>query len=219
VGGLLDGLDGAIDQLWQRGWSPADLVPVLWVNSESETDRGTSRSQPGPYYRYWEVAGAMHGDIRQAAYTLAMIGRDQGNLPPGATYDPQQWEQYGERDPGGNCPSNYFPSRWAVNAAVIAIDQWVGEGTEPPVLAPYERNEQGQLVRDEHGNVKGGLRLPPIDVPVATYIGNECGIVGKMEQFPPDKLAALYPTHETYVAKMQEATDARSRRCRPRNPS
>ena len=39
-----------------------DLVPILWVNSESETGRGVCRSEPGPRFRYWEIAGAMHDE-------------------------------------------------------------------------------------------------------------------------------------------------------------
>lgn len=185
-----------------------DVAPVLWVNGESETNRGTSRAEPGKYYRYWEIAGASHGDIRQASYTLSMIARDQGNVPASATYNAERWEQYGERERGGSCPQNYFPSRWAVNAAVVAIDRWVrSPGQAPAILPPFERDASGAVVRDSDRNIKGGLRLPPMEVPVATYVGNECNLVGRMQQFSGEKLESLYPTHEDYVAKIRAATD------------
>jgi Alpha/beta hydrolase domain len=190
------------------------LVPILWVNSESELSRGTSRSTPGPLYRYWEIAGAMHGDISQANYLLATLARDQSapipfpwSAVPYAGYDPERWEQYGEQERGGSCPQNYFPSRYAVNAAVIAIDTWVRGGRAPAVLPPFELDAGGNELRDENQNIRGGLRLPPMAVPIATYVGNECTLVGRMEQFDGAKLASLYPTHADYVAKMQAATD------------
>lgn len=189
-----------------------NLVPVLWVNSESEINRGPSRSAPGPRYRYWEIAGAMHGDISQANYLAATLARDQSapapfpSALPYASYEPQRWEQYGERSRGGSCPENLFPSRWAVNAAVIAIDSWVRSGAPPAVLPPFERDASGSVVRDANGNVRGGLRLPPMTVPVATYVGNECNLIGRMTQFDAAKLAALYPTHEDYVVRMRVAS-------------
>lgn len=190
-----------------------DLVPILWVNSESETGRGISRSAPGPKYRYWEIAGAMHGDITQANYLVATLARDQfapAPIPdgiPSVTHEPERYEQYGERERGGSCPQNYFPSRWAVNAAVIAIDRWVRTGEAPAVLTPFERDAAGDVVRDDDGNIRGGLRLPPMTVPVATYVGNECNLMGRMTQFDAAKLASLYPTHEDYVSKLGAATE------------
>ena len=62
-------------------------------------------------------------------------------------------------------------------------------------------------MRDENQNIKGGLRLPPMSVPIATYVGNQCSLVGRMTQFDGAKLASLYSSHEDYVAKMQAATD------------
>jgi hypothetical protein len=67
---------------------------------------------------------------------------------------------------------------------------------------------QIQLARDAYGNVIGGYRLPPIDVPVATYMGSTCSILGMTVPFDTTRLTQLYPTHQDYVAKMRRATDA-----------
>ncbi|MGH9004770.1 MAG: alpha/beta hydrolase domain-containing protein, partial [Acidimicrobiia bacterium] len=64
------------------------------------------------------------------------------------------------------------------------------------------------LARDAHGNARGGLRLPALDVPVATYLGEQHhGADGHTSAFDPGTLAGLYPTHDAYVAAMREATD------------
>lgn len=199
-----DLFDGYLGQVAGVEQIADDLVPVLWVNSESES--GTiSQSAPGPLYRYWEIAGGSHGDIRQASYTLALVGRDQASVPTSETYS--RFDQYGERQPGGQCPQNFMPSRWAVNAAVVAIDRWARDHADAPaVLEPFERDAAAELVRDQHENVVGGLRLPPMTVPVAGYVGNQCWLVGRMRQFDAATLAELYPTRDDYLAKLQAAT-------------
>jgi hypothetical protein len=155
----------------------------------------------------------MHGDISQANYLVATLARDQSApLPfPGAapyvTYEPERWTQYGDRSRGGSCPEDLFPSRFAVNAAVIGIDRWVRGGPAPAIVPPFERDADGAVVRDADGNMKGGLRLPPMTVPVATYVGNECSLIGRMTQFDAARLAELYPTHQAYVDALRAAAD------------
>ena len=65
----------------------------------------------------------------------------------------------------------------------------------------------GQPVKDEHGNVVGGLRLPPIDVPVATYQGATCALFGQNFPLDPATLSELYPTHDAYLGRLRAATD------------
>jgi hypothetical protein len=73
---------------------------------------------------------------------------------------------------------------------------------------------------DHDGNVQGGMRLPDIDVPIATYTKSNtaktasdilssfaCGLSGSVVQFTPDRLLQLYPTHDDYVQKYTQAAD------------
>jgi hypothetical protein len=72
----------------------------------------------------------------------------------------------------------------------------------------YQRNGSA-LVRDGDGNIGGGVRLPLIDVPVATYAGTDCSpptIMGSTHKFDPARLASRYPNHDDYVEKMAAAT-------------
>jgi hypothetical protein len=67
---------------------------------------------------------------------------------------------------------------------------------------------QLSLVRDANGNAIGGLRLPVVTVPVASYDGPACVLLGTSVPFLPAELHELYPSHADYVSKMVAATQA-----------
>lgn len=180
-----------------------DLVPILWVNTESEALTGGHLEDSG-LYRMWEVAGGSHQDARNSDYGTVMIERDQtGVMNPTFNPDPQYGEQGQERP----C-KNLFPWRWARNASIAVVDQWTRTGEAPPSLPRYERDANGRVVRDDDLNVVGGVRLPPIDVPVASYLGDMCPLNGSTFRFSEDKLRALYPTHDDYVTKICAAAQS-----------
>jgi hypothetical protein len=63
-------------------------------------------------------------------------------------------------------------------------------------------------VRDtESGNLRGGLRLPPITVPIASYVGDApgCPLMDYHETYSAGRLAELTPTHSAYVTAMEKA--------------
>jgi hypothetical protein len=65
--------------------------------------------------------------------------------------------------------ANPNPIQWYWRALITDMDQWVKNGKEPPrVGAPF-----GVLVpqSDADGNDLGGVRLPELQVPLATYTG------------------------------------------------
>jgi hypothetical protein len=63
------------------------------------------------------------------------------------------------------------------------------------------------IARDADGNAIGGLRLPFMEVPVASYNGNLCDLFGTTTTFTPLRLDQLYPSHSSYLAQMLIATD------------
>lgn len=82
------------------------------------------------------------------------------------------------------------------------------------------RGPQGprwELVRDQYGNAHGGIELSQHAVPTATNTGqNEggaaggernCNLMGSYTAWDDARLAALYPTHAAYVAKVKEVTE------------
>jgi hypothetical protein len=83
------------------------------------------------------------------------------------------------------------------------------------------RNEEG-VVFDQFGMMKGGVRTPIIDVPIASYYAgvtmpptsDPCGVAGgavalsgTTRVFTGDQLAELYPTPQDYLKKFDAATD------------
>src|SRR5579883_1465885 len=70
------------------------------------------------------------------------------------------------------------------------------------------------LARDADGNVLGGVRTPAVDVPVASLSGippkganATCALFGSTTRFSPARLAQLYGSSATYVARYQASLD------------
>jgi len=112
--------------------------------------------------------------------------------------------------------ANDGPQRHVIKAAMHALNLWIIEGVEPVIGEPLTVDENGVLSTDEHDNALGGIRSPAVDVPIATLKGRTsatgdpnldliCGLFGETIPFTPEKLLALYPTHEDYVTKIKES--------------
>ena len=69
------------------------------------------------------------------------------------------------------------------------------------------------MVRDEYGNVRGGIRTPYVDVPIATLScegqsgDTMCFLYGVTELFDNATLKTLYSDHAAYVTEVELATD------------
>ena len=74
--------------------------------------------------------------------------------------------------------------------------------------------EPGEIVRDSNGLAMGGARLPAVDAPIAELTGITdapsvfCSLFGAGEPFTEDQLAALYDSHEDYVAQVSASASA-----------
>ena len=191
-----------------------DLVPVLWVNTETEVRNfgATGTSDPrddGGLFKLWEVAGATHTNNYSMTYRDLIKERDHGNVDGTGTeveWNPEEMRQYGEQG-GSDCPYNLFPHQYAHRAALHQMNRWTTNDAEPP-SAPRIERDGDEPEKDGFGNAVGGLRLPVIDVPVARYESSDCiPMRGRTEQFDEETLRELYPTHEDYVAAMESATE------------
>src|SRR4029434_726979 len=73
------------------------------------------------------------------------------------------------------------------------------------------------IVRDELGLARGGIRLAALAAPIARNTGDNvggasvnatgernCRLMGSSEPFDGARLASLYPTHHAYGAKVSE---------------
>src|SRR5262245_14931532 len=148
--------------------------------------------------------------------------------------------------PNGGCaqpPFSRVPSYHVLGAAFDATHRWLVDGVLPPTAPPIElkqlppepsaaadaaRGRGGRgpagprwdIVRDEIGLARGGIRLAAMAAPIAKNTGDNvgsasvtatgernCRLMGSSEPFDSARLASLYPTHDAYVAKVKEATD------------
>jgi hypothetical protein len=164
--------------------------PVMSFMTETDLFQiGKPGSQPDhDRLRTWEVAGTAHVDTRVVP---AEVDLGCGMMNDG-------------------------PQHFVVKAALHALDRWISSGTPPAHAEPLARDRAGAPVLDEHGNMRGGVRTPDVDVPIATHTGLSssfnplCAIFGQTLPFAPQKLEQLYPTHQEYIAKV--AASARAAR-------
>jgi hypothetical protein len=185
-------------------------VPVLCVEAETDLvvlDYRVARRDDGPNLVVWEMAGCSHADV----YTFAVGFGDDGRQPIeqlAAGWVPS-------RDLMGTTlehPVNAGPQHYLLHAAVRALVAWVRDGRRPPPSPRLELDGDG-FALDEHGNARGGIRTPHVDVPTAVLsgLGNSGAplafLAGRTEPFPPERLVELYGTKEAYVARFRTAAE------------
>jgi hypothetical protein len=154
---------------------------------------------------YWEHNH--YGEEGPTVSASAPLPETEVALPPRPPEVPKVPFTPGEV-PGraGGCGANEMPFRYALEAALEGLRTWLRGGPSLPQV-PRATFEDGVLQRDRFGNALGGLRLPPIDVPVANYSAEGCSLFGSTTSLTPDQLLALYPTNAVYVAKMKAAIE------------
>ena len=175
----------AADLAARRGRADASIradldVPVIVVNSETEvTSYYGVRELDSPRFRLWEVPGTSHVSVPRPA----------------------------EPTEGGSNWMSYSP---VYNASIRHLHQWIKDGVAPPKMPRVDvkpATPRPTVVRDEHGNALGGIRLPDLEVPTASHSGfgtrregSRFGFLyGTATDFDADQLAALYPDSKHYL--------------------
>lgn len=174
--------------------------------------RGDSDS-PTDLYRRYEVPGASHVSKRGMAYfpSPADVARAGVPQPPLACTG---IDIFGLSD---------FPLEYFMNGAFANLDAWVRSGTVPPKMPWIKvKNVPGVPFPvadlDQYGNAVGGVPVPYIEVPIATYYAHSnsadprgalfCFLSGYKVPLKKETLAQLYPTHDAYVKKVKESVEA-----------
>lgn len=188
--------------------------PVLVLQSETDLfilGSVTERQPDSQYIRLWEVAGAAHSDV----YTTIKGPIDRGGDPTVADVISNS----DARPPFISCPIpvNDGPGHWVAKAAVAAVDKWIRTGEAAASAPLLALNAQGtEFLYDHVGNVRGGVRTPYVDAPVAVLSGDGqppanaafCGLFGTTELFDDALLASLYPDKQAYIDAIDRSTDA-----------
>jgi hypothetical protein len=192
---------------------PAPLdVPVLNLLADREADPEPPTRDRS--YRLWEVAGTGHSGYFIGVQSVQGNGLRVAGLPAAdrAAYQRliDDAGNYGQApDPRlGACVvyGSAMPMHYTVNSALHELNRWVRTGKRP-ARAPRFRFDGAALAKDEHGNTRGGIRLPPIEVPVARYESTACELGGITVPIGDRRVRALYPTFDRYQALMRRATD------------
>jgi hypothetical protein len=177
-------------------------APIMVVNSETEArDYGSARQADDDRFRLWEIAGAAHasGSSQQLERVFA---RDFGGARPTVA----------AAAPGGP-PANDLDRTPVMSAFYHHLQPWLLDGTPPPSLPRIEIDESGALRRDEHGIALGGIRLPDVEVPLATLTAEAGveglgGLGGARHDFDEATIRKLYPSRDDYLARYDSAVDA-----------
>ena len=170
-------------------------APVLDIQTESDVtgflDSYAARQPDSDRFRLWEVAGTAHAD----AHLLGPIG---GAIDCGV-------------------PINDGAMHIVAKAALRALAKWITTG-EVPVTAPrldVTSDKSPQITRDEDGIAQGGVRTPPVDVPVAALSGAPgpnpstiCLLLGSTVPLSDVRLAQLYPSRAEYLRQYEATADA-----------
>jgi len=196
-------------------------LPVPVYHAITETDVavlfGTVGRQPDtPTFRYWEIAGGGHLTVHEGVELVPA-----GVLGP----DPIILEDLCEKPLNTTADGPVFVS-YVFDALWENLERQVRWGRTPPagVLLDVDPST-GEIERDELGNALGGVRLPVMEAPTATYtpgnaadptlppllqsIGNlACFLASSVEPFDQATLDQLYPTHGRYVSEVARATAA-----------
>ncbi len=170
-------------------------VPVLDVQTETDVvgilNSYAARQPDNDRFRLWEVAGTAHADARVLGQTANFI--DCG------------------------LPINNGPLHVVAKAGLRALKEWVHKNTPPPG-APRLEVQAGSppsIVRDADGIATGGIRTPPVDVPVDALSGAVgpkpaplCTLSGSTKPLAAERLTQLYPSRATYLERYRASADA-----------
>jgi hypothetical protein len=195
-----------------------DVAPVLTVQTETDVTgilAGVTARQPGSSrFRWWEITGASHADTYLLGGASFM---DSGELPPAefARLIAPTAEPLGMRLPA---PVNSGPQHhYVAQAAIAHLDRWA-RGGEPPPRSPLlevDQDDHMELVTDDSGIARGGIRTGWVDVPVAALSGiapdGAPGVgvlLGTTRVFDAAELARRYPGgRDEYAAAFAAATE------------
>jgi len=172
-------------------------VPIFVVNSEMEAISCYGvRQEDSDTFRYWEAAGTCHVSQQYQTIRAELMARD------GIVSRPQ-------RD-----GINAIPMSPLYDAAYHHMHRWLEEGRPPPVQPRIEfAGEPPEIVRDEFGIARGGIRLPQVEAPIARNsavprTADIFGILeGSSEPFSPDEIRQLYADKATFLSRFRTAAE------------
>lgn len=170
-------------------------APILDIQSEADItgilDSYEALQPNSPTFRLWEVTGTAHADVH-------LIGPSAKLLHCGV-------------------PINDGPMYIVADTALHALTDWVEHGTAPisPPRIAITPGAKPTIQRAADGIALGGIRTPPVEVPVAALSGAPgpnssviCLLLGSTKPFSKASLRQLYPSRADYLRQYQAALTA-----------
>ena len=142
---------------------------------------------PDDRYRHYQIVGTSHVGTRGVTDPVEIFPTLADVVEPGELL-------------------SQFPGADLSRAAVSNLVAWVMKGVAPP-KAPVIQVADGEIVRDEFGNAKGGVRSPYVDMPTVRYLAAARGLIGLQEPIPADKLRSLYQSRADYLKRFNQGID------------
>jgi hypothetical protein len=103
------------------------------------------------------------------------------------------------------------PYLLVVKAVFDGVDSWVRGGARMPHVPRIARdpNTVDGIVRDQHGNAVGGVRVPWLEAPQAQYLARcACGpTLGEVVPFEDDRLTRLYASDAEHEHRWRRAVE------------
>jgi hypothetical protein len=167
-------------------------APVVDLQAESDLtgvlNSVAVRQADSDRFRLWEVAGTSHADAH-------LLGSVAGSIDCGV-------------------PINNGPMHLVAKAVFHDLDTWVRTGTEPPMAPLLQTDSTPAVVRNADGIALGGIRTPPVDVPVDVLSGVPgpkssliCLLLGSTTPLTDARLAQLYANRAVYQQRYNAATE------------
>jgi hypothetical protein len=171
-------------------------APIMDIQTETDVasilNSYAVRQPDSNTFRLWEVAGTAHADAH-------LVGANASALNCGV-------------------PINDGAMHIVAKAALRALTTWL-VAAKAPVIAPRLQvdvaGSKVQIRRNSDGIALGGIRTPPVDVPVTALSGEPgpnpstiCLLLGSSKPLPPARIVQLYPSRADYLDRFTSATDA-----------
>ena len=174
-------------------------VPVLIFETETDLNvlqYANARQVDAKNIRTWEVAGAAHSDTYSLAYPNGLPR--QASL--GAVI-------------GCENLINDGPQHETLQAAFHQLNNWIASGDAPNSSPRIELEDGEELIiaRDERGIAIGGVRTPPVTVPLRILSGDPvategfCFLFGDTTELSAETLMDMYGSLDSYVQNLETA--------------
>jgi hypothetical protein len=170
-------------------------APIMDVQTETDVasllDSYAARQPDNTHFRLWEVAGTAHADAH-------LVGPNTKYLDCGV-------------------PINDGAMHLVAKAALRALTNWLETGTAPRTASRIDvvPGKTPQVVRNADGIAEGGIRTPPVDVPVAVLSGQPgpnpsaiCLLLGSAKPLSAARLSELYRSRGDYLKQFDASADA-----------